>query len=302
MPKITLYAKFLLILSGSLLCLSACGKEESGGISERLSGPEAVSALPMRIDATVTPTATEPPSEDGTTAPTEEIVVPAEEKSEASQKSVEAEKHEPSELEIRLSLLTPTPPQELQEQTISTRAEETLPPLEEAVLPTPEMSPTPKITPTPEPEPTSTATPQPSPTPKPTQQQKVDSKKENTTSSPQVQKAPAASIKLNELVICSTLAERTPSGVAEQFSLSKTPRVYTWMRISGATPPMRLKHRYYREGKFVTSVSLKIKYSSMRTWSQKTFKGLESQGRWKVVVTTEDEGTILAEKEFTLVP
>jgi hypothetical protein len=40
----------------------------------------------------------------------------------------------------------------------------------------------------------------------------------------------------------------------------------------------------------------------MRTWSQKTFKPQEALGKWKVLITTENEDDILAVKEFTVVP
>ena len=74
------------------------------------------------------------------------------------------------------------------------------------------------------------------------------------------------------------------------------------MKVSGARPPMVLKHIYYWEGKLVATIKLKIKYPSMRTWSQKTFKPLEALGKWKVLITTENEDEILAVKEFIVIP
>ncbi len=318
----------LLILLGSILGLSGCGEEGDGGISDRLSGPEAVSALPMRIDTTVTPTGTETPLEIGATPvweATPETPDTFNSAGEEPKNDAEEEERDPSELETRLRLLTPSP-EEVQEHITPTPSEELLKLSEETITPTPLILPTPSTEPTstPETEPVAEAELQPSPTQNPQEaspensHDSQDLTKENkkqaipaeTTPKDTRRKSPpqrvagsnASDITLDKLVVCSALSNRTPSGIADQFSVSKVNKVYTWMKVSGARPPMLLKHRYYREGKFVTSISLKIKYPSMRSWSQKSFKGPESQGTWKVVVTTENENEILAEKEFTLVP
>ena len=293
---------FFLVIS--ILCLlNACGKDDGGGISDRLSGPEAVSALPMRVDATVTPTATGTPLEDETTLVQEEMPPAMEDTQDGT---AEAEEHEPSELETRLRLLTPTP-QELPGQDGSTSPIETPDLAEDTIMPPtpPSSSPTPSpgLTPTLEIEPTAEAELQARPEQSPRVLEQRDQKafQENQEdnledvqedshppvkvneeqTSPPPKKAEKelrrksnsqaiSTISLDELIVCSALSNRTPSGGAAQFSLSNVKRVYTWMRISGATPPIRLKHLYYLEGKFVTSVTLTIKYPSMRTWSQKT--------------------------------
>ena len=309
----------ILILLSCVLWLNACGNGDDGGIGERLSGPEAVSALPMRIDATITPTGTATPLENkGTPLSEESPPLPPETDDSA------AEEDEPSVLEARLKLLPP-PPLELPGQTTSTPSVANLATTKVTITPTMSINPTPspKPTATPEPEPTSDTRTQADPTAAASDAQEnapqkdaskaslatekkpaADSlkKKPEATSRKSTEKKVSADIKLDRLVVCSALSNRTPSGVAEQFSFSDVKKVYTWMKVSGAKPPMQLKHRYYREGKFVASVSLKIKYPSMRTWSQKSFKGPESQGKWKVVVTTENEDVILAEREFTLLP
>jgi hypothetical protein len=61
-----------------------------------------------------------------------------------------------------------------------------------------------------------------------------------------------------------------------------------------------IKHVYYWEKKKVATVSLKLKYSSMRTWSQKTFKP-DQTGTWKVVITTEDDN-VVASRTWIVTP
>ena len=111
----------------------------------------------------------------------------------------------------------------------------------------------------------------------------------------------STSITLDQLEVCATVSNREPVNIATQFLLSKVGKIYTWMQVSGVKPPEVVKHIYYREGKVIAKVSLKLKYVSMRTWSQKTFKPGESVGKWKVVVTTQNEKEVLAVKEFTVV-
>jgi hypothetical protein len=106
---------------------------------------------------------------------------------------------------------------------------------------------------------------------------------------------------LDKVIVCSQISDRNPSGIRETFSIAKVKKVYTWMRVSGVKPPKRVKHLYYWEGKLVARVELELEYASMRTWSQKTLKPLESLGKWQVIITTENEDEVLAVKEFSVV-
>ncbi|MCP4402714.1 MAG: hypothetical protein GY801_36110, partial [bacterium] len=249
----------LLILLGSILGLSGCGGEGDGGISDRLSGPEAVSALPMRIDATVTPTGTETPLEIGATPVWEATPETPDTFNSAGEepKNDAEEERDPSELETRLRLLTPSP-EEVQEHITPTPSEEFLKPIEETITPTPLILPTPSPEPTstPETEPVAEAELQPSPTQNPQEaspensHDSQDLTKENknqaipaeTTPKDTRRKSPpqrvagsnASDITLDKLVVCSALSNRTPSGIADQFSVSKVNKVYTWMKVSGA--------------------------------------------------------------------
>jgi hypothetical protein len=107
-------------------------------------------------------------------------------------------------------------------------------------------------------------------------------------------------ITVNQLAVCSKVSNRTPTNCGDEFSLSKTGRIYTWMKVSGVKPPKVVKHIYYWEGTLIATVKLKLKYASMRTWSQKTFKPSQALGKWKVAITTETDEVITV-KEFTVV-
>jgi hypothetical protein len=106
---------------------------------------------------------------------------------------------------------------------------------------------------------------------------------------------------LNRISVCSEVLNREPVNCGDTFSLSKVNRIYTWMKISGVNPPKVLKHVYYWEGEVISTVKLTLNYTSMRTWSQKTFNPAQALGKWKVVVTTEEDKVITV-KEFTVVP
>lgn len=72
------------------------------------------------------------------------------------------------------------------------------------------------------------------------------------------------------------------------------------MKVSVVKPPKVVKHVYYWEGKVVVTVNLKLQYTTMRTWSQIILKP-EQVGKWKVVLTTEDN-KVITTKEWTVTP
>ncbi len=107
---------------------------------------------------------------------------------------------------------------------------------------------------------------------------------------------------VDNLVVCSHVSNREPVGIADEFSRSQKQHVYTWMEVSDVDPPRTVTHIYYWEGKPVFTINLNMTHSSMRTWSKKSLHTRGSTGKWKVVVTTEQQDEVLAVKEFTVVP
>jgi hypothetical protein len=285
-----------------LLSLVSCG-EEDGGVGERLSGPETSSVLPIRVDATVTPTITVlPPTDQGNQDPQGLLVTES----------------DPNTPLLNISE-SPLP----EEASITDRSSS----LSDATLQQEEtpikVTPTPSVVPTPKEEIPAT----------PTMSESVESilstvesqSEQDPESADEIQslksndeqqesEIPAEThensiaiitpygITLDQVIVCSQISDRNPSDSRETFSIAKVKKVYTWMRVSGVKPPKHVKHLYYWEGKLVASVELKLEYASMRTWSQKTLKPLESLGKWQVIITTKNEDEVLAVKEFSVVP
>lgn len=258
-----------------LLCVSlvGCGGGDSdSGVGERLAGPAASAALPIRVDATPTPTpsATVTPDADATLTPPNET----------------------------------TPTDSPQDKSAALRANAT-PLASETPTPTPLASPTPNAA---------------------ADEMKSDDDEsdagaqdgeggdpENDASLPAAQadeeklpsKLPVTAsngMKLQQVKVCSKISNRNASHSGDEFSFKKTKKIYTWMKVSNAKTPVIAKHYYYLNGKLVDTVTLKLRYASMRSWSQKKLTAKEGMGQWKVVVTTENKDEVLAVREFTVKP
>ena len=295
---------FLLLIFLSFLL--GCGGEGPPA-ADRLSGPAADEALPIRIDATVTPTFTPTPeSENGS----EDI---------PSVDAIQTPTIAVPDGELLTPIATPTSSEESSDPETS----------DDEILPDPSPVPTPTPSPTEEPsfspeekskktlknpgKQSGSTTPsqededaqdieQEEPESEEPESQDDETQPDEPEEESDVSSGTSANIILDQLEVCAKVSNREPVNIATQFSLSQVGKVYTWMQVSDVKPPKVVKHIYYREGKVIARVSLKLKYASMRTWSQKTFKPGESVGKWKVVVTTENEKEVLAVKEFTVVP
>jgi hypothetical protein len=280
-----------------VIIFSVYGCGGDSGVGERLSGPATNSALPIRIDATVTPTVTATPETEDASQENQELSLTASEQAtttptpEQTQETTVFATETPNQQKEIASDPSPTPsplPSSYQESTANTSE---TPDSEESDISDSDGD---SESTEDESEEEDPSTSQETAQEQSVQQASSKSKSKQTTSS--------QNITLDRAVVCSKISNRNPSDIADEFSLSKVGRVYVWMRVSGVTPPDVVKHIYYREGKLIATVKLKLKYSSMRTWSQKTFKPSEALGQWRVVITTANEDTILAEKEFTVVP
>ncbi len=296
-----------------LLWSAGCGSEEErNSIGERLSGPTANSALPMRVDETPTPTPTTSPQD-------------------SANQQADAQ-NQPAESEGPLDTATPTPEMTPLSSSPGDEEDEGVQQDKSPVAPTP----TPTSTLTPRPTPSSpnnssstkkTATTTPGQEGQTTSERgKKDEKKSSqskgmtsekktartTPAKKTVEKkvsknaqstiSPSQHITLVQAEVCSKISNRQPSGSADTFSFAQVKRIYTWMKVSGVKPPAIVKHIYYRNGKIIATVKLKLKYPAMRTWSKKTFKGGEAVGKWKVLITTSNEKDVLAVKKFTVTP
>jgi|SRR5437879_885918 len=110
---------------------------------------------------------------------------------------------------------------------------------------------------------------------------------------PAVPATPAA-IKVEKIAVGTAIDNKEISGEASAFDSSAT-RLYAWTKISTDQAPVIIKHIWSQGGKEEANVPLEIKYNAMRTWSSKSVW----PGSWKVDVT-DDQGKVLASKEFTV--
>ena len=107
-------------------------------------------------------------------------------------------------------------------------------------------------------------------------------------------KTPASgAISIEKMVTASSIENKDASGESTSFATG-TDKVFCWMKISGPTGET-VKHVWYAEGKRVAEVPLALKYSTMRTWSQKTVW----PGSWKVEAV-DSTGVVLSTVEFTV--
>ncbi len=182
------------------------------------------------------------------------------------------------------------------------------------------------VTPTPTPTLTPTPTPQKTPAPKP-QASEISEKPEKVTVSQEVAALDTLAqneketdresgdepkqeehepivmpydLTIDKLLVCAKVKDRVPGGCEENFSLAETGKVFTWMKVSDVKAPKILKHVYFWEDKKIATVTLNLKYTTMRTWSQKTFKP-DQVGNWKVVVMTKDD-EVIASRSWTVNP
>ena len=99
---------------------------------------------------------------------------------------------------------------------------------------------------------------------------------------------------MDKMAVGIAIDNKELSGEAAQYD-STVSRVYCWTKISADQAPTTVKHVWYADGKKEAEVPLDIKYTSTRTWSSKSVW----PGSWKVDVT-DDKGTVLSSKEFTV--
>jgi len=252
--------------------LAGCGGDDiDNTLSERVSGPASNAALPIRIDATPTPSMTHSPTLTAT---------PANQ--------------------------TPLP------NATPTSADQTVTPSPDAK----EIAPDLKYTPTPTPAPSPVETPdgedEKSAIEEDEEAANISDENEEADSEdvgesedePKPVKLPVVAengMKLEKFSVCSAIKNRNASGSATEFSYKKVKKIYTWTKFTKIKPPTIVKHHYYLNGKEVGTVKLTLEYSAMRSWSHKALTSGESIGKWKVVITTENDKEILAEQEFTVV-
>jgi penicillin-binding protein 1B len=100
------------------------------------------------------------------------------------------------------------------------------------------------------------------------------------------------------LLICAAVQNREPTDCSDRFTRDQG-RIYVWMKVSDAMPPITLKHVYYHNGNRDGEVNLPIQYETARTWSSRDITSEGTAGEWTIAVTNE-AGEVLATKNFVV--
>jgi hypothetical protein len=101
-----------------------------------------------------------------------------------------------------------------------------------------------------------------------------------------------------ELVVCTSVVDRTPQGEDTTFALA-VDSLYCWSKITGASDETTITHVWLHEGEVVAQVELPVRSSYWRTWSIKKFYG--KSGNWEVKVI-DATGNTLGRVSFTVTP
>lgn len=109
---------------------------------------------------------------------------------------------------------------------------------------------------------------------------------------------PAEPVLKAELVVCTSVVERTPQGADTTFALA-VDSLYCWTRITESTEETTITHVWLHEGDVMAQVELPVRSSYWRTWSIKKFYG--KSGNWEVKVI-DATGNTLGRVSFTVTP
>ncbi|MBN2200260.1 MAG: DUF2914 domain-containing protein [Candidatus Aminicenantes bacterium] len=109
--------------------------------------------------------------------------------------------------------------------------------------------------------------------------------------------APAATLVVEEGVICTDVVDRVPQGTAATFP-SDVGRLYAFTKIAGGVEGAVVKHLWYHGEDLRHTQELAIGGSPWRTWSRKTIPP-DRTGAWKVEIR-DGEDNIIATLNFTV--
>ena len=99
------------------------------------------------------------------------------------------------------------------------------------------------------------------------------------------ERSPAA-IRLEQIVICQNVVNRSPVGVGDVFP-KEVKRLYCFTRLISSQGDTEVTHNWYYQGKLKASIVLPVKSKKWRTWSSKTILA-EWTGEWMVEILNQD--------------
>lgn len=106
-----------------------------------------------------------------------------------------------------------------------------------------------------------------------------------------------AEMTVGEAVVCTSVADRKPEGVATSFP-AEVGRLFVFSKVNGGAEGASVTHRWIYADKTVAEVKLDVKGSPWRVWSSKGIAPAQ-KGAWKVEIADE-AGNVLKTVEFTV--
>lgn len=107
----------------------------------------------------------------------------------------------------------------------------------------------------------------------------------------------SAGVSVEDAVVCTSVAERSPAGAAANFP-PDVGRLYAFTRVVGMETPGSVTHRWLYRGDRVAEVRLEVRSPTWRTWSSKEIMGHQT-GDWKVEIL-DGGGNVLGSLDFTV--
>jgi len=93
-------------------------------------------------------------------------------------------------------------------------------------------------------------------------------------------------LRLEKVVICKGVDQRTPLGISNVFSVD-TKKLFCFTKIVGATEKTVITHRWYLNGELKSTMKLPVESGSWRTWSAKQIHSSDA-GDWMVEIVAEN--------------
>ena len=105
-------------------------------------------------------------------------------------------------------------------------------------------------------------------------------------------------VSVSEGAICKSVENLVPVGAGNEFP-ADIKQLCCFTRIKGAKDTMQVIHKWYKDGKLVSSVPLSVKSVSWRTYSRHTMSD-DPSGEWKIEVINSGNDEVINEFSFVV--
>jgi len=95
-----------------------------------------------------------------------------------------------------------------------------------------------------------------------------------------------STLRVEKIVICKGVDQRTPIGISNVFSVDSK-KLFCFTKIVGATEKTVITHRWLLNGELKSTIQLPVESGSWRTWSAKQIDSSDA-GDWMVEIVAEN--------------